>query len=189
VVEDLELGTNDCRGWISQPLFLKLGLPEGRFYQFRLAMADIQAKGCFKVMNDEVAVAAGADIIIPKSSTKPKVELSTVDSLLTRFRLWHPSIHARVFEGPLVLGIRDYSKSGMEYKSSYTLLQHTTEESLEKRLFLLCAGTSNRPFKARCKATIRCCCGPSARAMLRGARLTMSNPSSPRLRLRSPRLS
>jgi hypothetical protein len=134
VVEDLELGTNDCRGWISETLFQKLGLPEGRFYQFRLAIADIQAKGCFKVMSDEVAAAAGADIILPKSSTKPKVELSAVDSLLTRFRLWHPSIHARVFEGPIVLGIRDYSKSGMEYKSSYTLIQHATDESLEKEI-------------------------------------------------------
>ncbi|MBV9675957.1 MAG: hypothetical protein JO185_06465, partial [Acidobacteriaceae bacterium] len=134
VVEDLELGTNDCRGWISQSLFAKLGLPQGRFYQFRLAMADIQAKGCFKVMSDETAAAAGADLIIPKSATKPKVELSLVDSLLTRVRLWHSSIHARVFQGPLVLGIRDYSKPDMEYKSSYTLIQHTTEESLEKEI-------------------------------------------------------
>ncbi len=134
VVEDLELGTNDCRGWISQTLFQKLALPEGRVYQFRLAIGEIQAKGCFKVMTDEVAAAAGADIILPKSSTKPKVELSTVDSLLTRFRLWHSTIHARVFEGPMVLGIRDYSKSGMEYKSSYTLMQHATEESLQKEI-------------------------------------------------------
>ncbi len=100
VVDDLELGTNDCRGWISETLFQKLGLPEGRLYQFRLAIAEVQAKGCFKVMSDEVAAATGADIILPKSSTKPKVELSGVDSLLTRFRLWHPSIHARGFKAP-----------------------------------------------------------------------------------------
>lgn len=134
VVEDLELGTNDCRGWISQSLFRKLGLPEGRFYQFRLAIADIQAKGSFKIMSDQVAEAAGADIILPKSATKPKIELALIDSICASFRLWHFPIHARVFQGPMVLGIRDYSKPGMEYKSSYTLIQHATEDSLEKEI-------------------------------------------------------
>jgi len=50
VVKDLELGTNDCRGWIRKTLFSKLQLPEGHFYQFRLAFGDTQAKGSFKTM-------------------------------------------------------------------------------------------------------------------------------------------
>jgi hypothetical protein len=37
VVPDHELGTNDCRGWLRKSIFDKLGLPENRFYQFRLA--------------------------------------------------------------------------------------------------------------------------------------------------------
>ncbi len=134
VVEDLELGTNDCRGWISERLFQKLELPAGRFYQFRLAIDGIQAKGCFKVMSDAVAEAAGADIVLPKSSTKPKTDLSLIDSTRWRFRLWNPSLHARLFQGPLVLGIRGFSRPGMEYKSSYTLIQHATEASLEKEI-------------------------------------------------------
>ena len=55
VVPDHELGTNDCRGWIRQSLFDKLNLPGGRFYQFRLAFAQTQAKGSFKVMGDDIA--------------------------------------------------------------------------------------------------------------------------------------
>ena len=56
LVPDLELGTNDCRGWVRQTLFDKLSLPAGRFYQFRLAMDNsLQAKGAFKVMDDVTA--------------------------------------------------------------------------------------------------------------------------------------
>ncbi len=134
VVEDLELGTNDCRGWISERLFDRLQLPRNRFYQFRLAIDGIQAKGCFKVMTDQVADAAGADIILPESSTKPKIDLSLIDTTLWRIRLWNPSLHARLLQGPLVLGIRDYSHAGMEYRSSYTLIQHAPEDSLEKEI-------------------------------------------------------
>ncbi len=55
VVEDHALGTNDCRGWVSERLFGRLGLPVHRFYQFRLAFDRTQAKGSFKVMQDDVA--------------------------------------------------------------------------------------------------------------------------------------
>jgi hypothetical protein len=55
VVEDHALGTNDCRGWISERLFRKLNLPDQRFYQFRLAFDRTQAKGSFKIMQDDVA--------------------------------------------------------------------------------------------------------------------------------------
>src|SRR5687767_552385 len=50
VVPDHELGTNDCRGWIRKSLFDKLALPARRFYQFRLAFAQTQSKGSFKIM-------------------------------------------------------------------------------------------------------------------------------------------
>ena len=72
VVPDHELGTNDCRGWIRKSLFDKLALPDGRFYQFRLAFAQTQAKGSFKVMRDDVANALDTDIVLPVSSVKPE---------------------------------------------------------------------------------------------------------------------
>ena len=75
VVEDHALGTNDCRGWISERLFRKLNLPDQRFYQFRLAFDRTQAKGSFKIMQDDVADLLKADIIVPESSVKPKLEL------------------------------------------------------------------------------------------------------------------
>src|ERR1700757_234660 len=75
VVQDHALGTNDCRGWISERLFGKLGLPDHRFYQFRLAFDRTQAKGSFKVMQDDVADILDADIILPESSIKPRLEL------------------------------------------------------------------------------------------------------------------
>ncbi|HEU0140157.1 MAG TPA: hypothetical protein VFQ79_10615, partial [Bryobacteraceae bacterium] len=66
VVEDHTLGTNDCRGWIRRSLFEKLGLPARHFYQFRLAFNRTQAKGSFKVMENDVADHISADIILPK---------------------------------------------------------------------------------------------------------------------------
>jgi len=48
VVEDRQLGTNDCRGWIARSVFNRLKLPDHRFYQFRLAFEKTQAKGSFK---------------------------------------------------------------------------------------------------------------------------------------------
>jgi len=71
VVEDHELGTNDCRGWLRRSLFERLNLPGGRFYQFRLAFGSTQTKGSFKVMEDDAADALSVDIILPKSSVKP----------------------------------------------------------------------------------------------------------------------
>src|SRR5579864_1629364 len=106
VVDDRELGTNDCRGWLSESLFRKLQqkhygellaremhklmatvgehitlseedesalleqakirirrkqIGSGRFYQFRLAFDKTQAKGSFKIMEDEVAKKLEAD--------------------------------------------------------------------------------------------------------------------------------
>ena len=55
VVDDHTLGTNDCRGWIRRSMFEKLDLPARHFYQFRLAFNRTQAKGSFKVMENDVA--------------------------------------------------------------------------------------------------------------------------------------
>src|SRR5215469_8544840 len=178
VVDDHEIGTNDCRGWISQSLFRKLQqkhlsellahdlerlcaqrtaespaepvdnpstateeldleeqakrrihskrIGARRFYQFRLAFDKAQAKGAFKVMADEVAQHLEADIILPKSCVKPKYQggvLRTIRSLVGERQ-------AHTFRGPVIVGFRDVSRN-LEFNSSYTLLEHAPEDSIE----------------------------------------------------------
>jgi hypothetical protein len=175
VVEDHELGTNDCRGWIRNSMFQKLQqqryaelvgmektallakrkepdnltpeqltalveqaernarakvLPDGRFYQFRLAFATTQAKGSFKVMDDDVADALSVDIILPKSSVKPECK---GPSVLRQVLSGLQGVDTRVFEGPVVFGIRDMSRP-LEFKSSYTLTQHAPMDSIETEI-------------------------------------------------------
>jgi hypothetical protein len=178
VVEDRQLGTNDCRGWISHSLFRRLQakqrddllaeetkklltkrrlqspddhedfdldeqvraaleeqasskverkvLRAHHFYQFRLAFDSTQAKGSFKVMTNELAEKFEADIILPKSSVKPKYK----GGVLRRIRsiLGDPQAHA--FRGSVLLGIRDVSRE-LEFQSSYTLVEHAPEDSIE----------------------------------------------------------
>ena len=121
VVPDHELGTNDCRGWIRKSLFDKLALPDGRFYQFRLAFAQTQAKGSFKVMRDDVADALDTDIVLPVSSVKPEYKgPSKLVAWLTG--------EARTFAGEMILGIRECSRL-LNFESSYTVIQHAPEDS------------------------------------------------------------
>lgn len=123
VVPDHELGTNDCRGWLRQSMFEKLGLPAGRFYQFRLAFAQTQAKGSFKIMPDEVADVLETDVILPVSSVKPEYKgPSKLIAWLTG--------EARTFAGEMILGIRDVSRP-LDFESSYTVVQHAPEDSFE----------------------------------------------------------
>ena len=72
VVRDHELGTNDCRGWIRRSYFERLHLADRHFYQFRMSFENTQAKGSFKIMEDDVADALSVDFIIPRSSCKPE---------------------------------------------------------------------------------------------------------------------
>ena len=178
VVEDHQLGTNDCRGWISQSLFKRLqakhrddllahetqkllmkwkqqrqneheDLPLAqadeealaeqaqakiarkvlrghRFYQFRLSFDKTQAKGSFKVMADELAEKLEADIILPKSSVKPKYQGGVVRTI--RSMLGDRQAHS--FRGYVLVGIRDVSRD-LEFQSSYTLVEHAPEDSIE----------------------------------------------------------
>src|SRR5260370_38711794 len=50
-------------------------LAEGRFYQFRMAFADTQAKGAFKIMEDDVSDALEADFVLPESAVKPGLKI------------------------------------------------------------------------------------------------------------------
>jgi hypothetical protein len=169
VVEDRQLGTNDCRGWIRRSSFNKLkqnhdeqllakqverlckeraipleSLEEDSYrmlareaepaiagkrlsthclYQFRLAFEDMQAKGSFKVMEDDAAALIGADIILPVSSMKP--ELKVPKSLKSLFQK-----EGKRFRGRVVLGIRDVSEP-RTYGSSYQLIENAPMESVE----------------------------------------------------------
>ena len=97
-----------------------------RFYQFRLAFDRTQAKGAFKVMADEVARHLDADVILPRSCVKPKYQggvSRTIRSLVG-------DRQAHTFRGPVVIGFRDVSRN-LEFNSSYTLLEHAPEDSIE----------------------------------------------------------
>jgi len=128
VVKDRTLGTNDCRGWISQLVFERFHLPAHRLYQFRLAFENTQAKGACKVMPDEVAQKLGADIILPESCVKPEYKQS---SRFLDFLHWRrPKIEVRAYRGPVVFGIREVSRT-LQLHSSYTLIEHAPWESIQ----------------------------------------------------------
>jgi hypothetical protein len=119
IVPDNELGTNDCRGWISVSMFALLDAPKKSFYQFRLGFAFENGKGSFKVMSDAVSKAVGADIIIPESSCKPAPK---------NLKAWsYENRTDRMFTGPLVVGLREISRD-LVFGSSYTVAQFASEE-------------------------------------------------------------
>ncbi|MBV9436864.1 MAG: hypothetical protein JOZ44_12470, partial [Acidobacteria bacterium] len=122
VVEDHMLGTNDCRGWIRRSLFSQLQLPENRFYQFRLAFEKTQAKGSFKVMEDDAAQLLDADIVLPESAVKPGLKVPVV--------MYSIFGKGRRFRGPVVLGIREFSRK-LEFESSYNLIEHAPDDSIQ----------------------------------------------------------
>src|SRR5262249_11216624 len=122
VVEDHVLGTNDCRGWIRRSLFSKLQLPENCFYQFRLAFEKTQAKGSFKVMEDDAGELLGADIVLPESAVKPGLKAPVM--------MYSVFGKGRRFRGPVVMGIRELSRK-LEFESSYTLIEHAPDDSIQ----------------------------------------------------------
>jgi hypothetical protein len=97
-------------------------LAEGRFYQFRMAFADTQAKGAFKIMEDDVADALEADFILPESAVKPGLKIHAV-----MYSIFGPG---RRFRGNVVVGIREVSRQ-LDFESSYTLIEHAPEDSIQ----------------------------------------------------------
>ena len=130
VVKDHDLGTNDCRGWISRSLFEHLHLPDRRFYQFRLSFDNNQAKGSFKIMEDDVANALAADIVIPRSSCKPEYRKPEV---AYRCPTTAGRITGQYSAGRVVVGIREVSRD-LQFSSSYTLIEHAPLKSIETEI-------------------------------------------------------
>jgi hypothetical protein len=131
VVKDHVLGTNDCRGWARESLYRKLKIGINRFCQFRLAFDTSepkQAKGALKAMSDRVAERLGVDVILPESACKPSLKGSA------RF-LPHLGTSGRMYTGPAILGIKQISRQS-EFGSSYTLIEHASEEALQFELKL-----------------------------------------------------
>ena len=131
VVKDHVLGTNDCRGWARESLYRKLKIGTNRFCQFRLAFdanEPKQAKGALKAMMDRAADKLGVDVILPESACKPALKGSV------RF-LPQLGTSGRMFTGPATLGIKQISRQS-EFGSSYTLIEHASEEALQFELKL-----------------------------------------------------
>ncbi|HWO37663.1 MAG TPA: hypothetical protein VNO32_53495, partial [Candidatus Acidoferrum sp.] len=147
IVKDRTLGTNDCRGWISQSVFGRFRLPKHRLYQFRLAFENTQAKGGCKIMADDVAEKLGADIILPESCVKP--EYKQTSRFLDFLRWRKPKVEVRSYRGPVVFGIRDVSQS-LQLHSSYTLIEHASWESMQLEILPL-AMHQGRKLRAACQ--------------------------------------
>ena len=97
-------------------------LPPGRFYQFRMAFANTQAKGAFKAMDDDVADVLQADFVLPESSVKPGLKGTAA--------VYSGVGSGRRFRSPVVFGVREVSRQ-LEFESSYTLLEHAPMESIQ----------------------------------------------------------
>ncbi len=131
VVQDHVLGTNDCRGWVRESLYRKLKIGTNRFCQFRLAFdtrEPKQAKGALKAMSDRVADRLGVDVILPESACKPSLKGGV------RF-LPQMGTSGRMYTGPAILGIKELSRAS-EFGSSYTLVEHASEEALQFEIML-----------------------------------------------------
>jgi hypothetical protein len=103
-------------------------LPEGRFYQFRMAFAETQAKGAFKIMEDDVADALEVDFVLPESAVKPGLKMPAVV-----YSIIGPG---RRFRGMTVTGVREFSRQ-LEFESSYTLVEHAPEDSIQLEILPL----------------------------------------------------
>jgi hypothetical protein len=77
-------------------------------------------------MADELAEKLEADIILPKSSVKPKYQGGVLRSI--RSALGDRQAHS--YHGSALVGIRDVSRN-LEFQSSYTLVEHAPQDSIE----------------------------------------------------------
>jgi hypothetical protein len=82
-----------------------------------------QAKGALKAMSDRVADRLAVDCILPESACKPNLKGGS------RF-LPQIGTSGRMYTGPAVLGIKQWSRV-TEYGSSYTLVEHASDEALQ----------------------------------------------------------
>jgi hypothetical protein len=130
VVRDHELGTNDCRGWIRRSYFERLHLADRHFYQFRMSFESTQAKGSFKIMEDDVADALSVDFVIPRSSCKPEFKKP---ECARQCPTAAGRMSGQYSTGRVVIGIREISRE-LQFSSSYTLVEHAPLISIETEI-------------------------------------------------------
>jgi hypothetical protein len=129
VVKDHVLGTNDCRGWLRKSIHRQLEQHPDWFSQFRLAFIPddkIQLKGGIKAFSDRAADLLGVDMIVPESACKPA--LKDPIRLLPKLKT-----SGRIYAGPVVLGIKQWSKES-EFSSSASLVENACEEAFETEI-------------------------------------------------------
>ena len=73
-------------------------------------------------MEDEAAQLLDADIVLPESAVKPGLKVPVV--------MYSVFGKGRRFRGPVVLGIREFSRK-LEFESSYTLIEHAPDDSIQ----------------------------------------------------------
>src|SRR5260370_14603167 len=91
-----------------------------------MAFADTQAKGAFKIMEDDVADTLEADFVLPDSAVKPGLKIPAV-----MYSIFWPG---RKLPRDTLLGIRGVSPPP-ELESSYTLVEHAPEDSIQLEIF------------------------------------------------------
>src|SRR3977135_3675246 len=87
-----------------------------------MAVYNSQAKGSFKIMGDDVADALEVDFVLPESAVKPGLKIPAVMYSIIGL--------GRRFAGNVAVGIRDVSRQ-LEFESSYTLVEHAPEASIQ----------------------------------------------------------
>src|SRR5438128_2167775 len=120
--EDLDADEKRILGEEAKQETVRKRLRTGRFYQFRMAFHNTQAKGSFKIMEDDVADALEADFVLPESAVKPGLKIPAV-----MYSIFGPG---RRFRGHTVVGVREVSRQ-LEFESSYTLVEHAPEDSIQ----------------------------------------------------------
>jgi len=96
VVKDRTLGTNDCRGWISQSVFARLHLPAHRCINSAWRLRTHKPR---RMQSDvgRCRSEARSDIIVPESCVKPEYKQS---SRFLEFLHWRrPKIEVRSYRG------------------------------------------------------------------------------------------
>src|SRR5664280_2637168 len=143
VVDDHEFGTNDCRGWISQSLFRKLQQKHQselltreteRLLAQRMAEQPDEQKDLSLTEDEEAALVEQA---------KRRIQGRRIGAhRFYQFRLAFDKTQAKgafkvmadrqshTFRVSVIVGFRDVSRN-LEFNSSYTLLEHAPEDSIE----------------------------------------------------------
>ena len=95
-----------------------------------MSFENTQAKGSFKIMEDDVADALSVDFVIPRSSCKPEFKKP---ECVRQCPTAAGRISGQYSTGRVVIGIREISRE-LQFSSSYTLVEHAPLNSIETEI-------------------------------------------------------